>query len=306
MPGGFPGDAQMTRRAESKIIAVAEIGGTSIKIGFAVDGEPAAFGRTYPTADLRRGDPTGKLANLLRKASAEAGLKPDQVIATVPGFIGLDFDTILHAANFPELEGVRLASELASALELPVRLERDVVLQLLGESAAGAVAGESEVLAVYLGTGIGAAYLGSGGIFRGGGWALEIGHMPVYRPEDSGQLRRIEAYASGVTLVELATAHGIAVSEVFQLAGNMPELGEALDHVVWQQAATIASAAVLLSPRIILIGGGIIEMSGYPREALQQRVALCLPHSDRIRPLDIRWASLGWQAAIHGAVIAGR
>jgi allose kinase len=292
---------------ESKIIAVAEIGGTSIKIGFAVDGEPAAFGRTYPTADLRRGDPTGKLANLLRKASAEAGLKPDQVIATVPGFIGLDFDTILHAANFPELEGVRLASELASALELPVQLERDVVLQLLGESAAGAVAGESEVLAVYLGTGIGAAYLGSGGIFRGGGWALEIGHMPVYRPDlDDGQPRRIEAYASGVTLVELATAHGIAVSEVFQLAGNMPELGEALDHVIWHQAATIASAAALLSPRIILIGGGIIEMNGYPREILRQRVALCLPHSDRIQPLDIRWASLGWQAAIHGAVIAGR
>ncbi|WKL33090.1 ROK family protein [Sinorhizobium meliloti] len=73
---------------------------------------------------------------------------------------------------------------MASTLSVPVQLERDVVLQLLGESASGAIANECEVLAVYFGTGIGAAYLGENGIFRGGGWALEIGHMPVLEPGD--------------------------------------------------------------------------------------------------------------------------
>jgi hypothetical protein len=34
-----------------------------------------------------------------------------------------------------------------------------------------------------------------------------------------------------------------------------------------------------------------------------QRIIDCMPHSDRIHALDIRWASLGWQAAIHGAIL---
>lgn len=297
----------MTGSSARETIAVAEIGGTSVKIGFALGGKPVAFARTAPTAGLRQGAAISKLADLVRSASDEARLKPDRLVATVPGFIGRDFDTILHTANIPELDGVRLASELGSELAMPVRLERDVVLQLLGESVAGAVAGESEVLAVYLGTGIGAAYLGKDGIFRGGGWALEIGHMPVYRP-GMGDLppRRIEAYASGATLVELAAAHGIAVGTLFQACASLPGLGEALDGIVWHQAATIAGAAALFSPRIILIGGGVVEMTAYPRDTLQRRIARCLPQSDRIQALDIRWAGLGWQAAIHGAVLASR
>jgi allose kinase len=294
----------MTERTTSEVIAVAEIGGTSVKIGFARRGLPVAFAKTYPTSELRQGAPIAKLADMLRLAGHEAGLKPDRAVASVPGFIGLDFDTILHTANIPELEGVRLASLLASELGMPVRLERDVVLQLLGESVAGAVVGESEVLAVYLGTGIGAAYLGKDGIFRGGGWALEIGHMPVYRPDlGDMQPKRIEAYASGVTLVELAAAHGVAVGKLFQIAQSTPELGKALDDILWHQATTIACAAALFSPRIILIGGGVVEMNEYPGELLRGRIAKCLPQSDRIRPLDIRWAGLGWQAAIHGAVL---
>ena len=126
---------------------------------------------------------------MLVGAAAEAGLAPSTLVATVPGFVDRDFDTVLHAANVPELNGLQLASELRQALGLPVLLERDVVLQLLGESAAGAVRGRCEVLAIYIGTGIGAAYLGEQGIFRGGGWALEIGHIPVLSSLDEHPLR---------------------------------------------------------------------------------------------------------------------
>ncbi|WP_119391982.1 ROK family protein [Taklimakanibacter lacteus] len=293
------------RRAADETIAVAEIGGTSVKIGFVHLGHPSGFTRTWPTTGLRQGATVAHLAALLRSTADEAGLKPDRVVATVPGFIGRDFDTVLHAANVPELEGIKLASELTAELGLPVRLERDVVLQLLGESVAGAVKGESEVLAVYLGTGIGAAYLGKAGIFRGGGWALEIGHMPVYRSRLTDAPQRIEAYASGATLADLAARHGIAVADLFQASAGVMQLAEALDDILWHQAVTIASAATLFSPRIILLGGGVIEMSGYPRALLKQRIARCLPCSERMPALDIRWASLGWQAAIHGAVLAG-
>jgi allose kinase len=296
----------MTRGTATDTIAVAEIGGTSVKVGFADRGVPLEFTRTYSTAKLRQGSPVSRLAAFLRAASNDAGLTVERVVATVPGFIGPDFDTIIHTANIPELDGIRLASELASELSVPVRLERDVVLQLLGESIAGAVRNEREVLGVYFGTGIGAAYLGEHGIFRGGGWALEIGHMPVRGLDDrNGSPRRVETYASGVTLVEIAASHGIAVKDLFPSTEHSPLLREALDDIVWHQAVAVASAAVLFSPRTILLGGGVIEMEGYPRDTLKQRIFGCLPLSGMLHSLDMRWACLGWQAAIHGAIHLG-
>lgn len=293
----------MTRSAAGETIAVAEIGGTSVKIGFADRGRPSAFVRTYPTAELRQGDPVAKLAGLVRSAADEAAIEIDRIVVTVPGFIGRDFDTVLHAANIPELSGIRLASELSASLGIPVSLERDVVLQLLGEHAAGAVQNERQVLAIYLGTGIGAAYLGEYGIFRGGGWALEIGHMPIRKAGDPQQTpQRVEAYASGATLVELAAAFGQPVAQLFRHADNVPPLHQALDDIVWHHAVTIASAVVLFSPRIILLGGGVVEMDAYPRHALKQRIVDCLPFADRVYQVEIRWAGLGWQAAIHGAI----
>ena len=106
-----------------------------------------------------------------------------------------------------------------------------------------------------------------------------------------------------MTLVELAAAHGSAVGDLFRFSDRSSRLREELDDILWHQAVTVASAAVMFSPRIILLGGGVVEMDRYPRETLKQRIIECLPHADRIQPLDIRWACLGWQAAIHGAIL---
>lgn len=281
----------------TRALAVAEIGGTSIKIGFAAGGAPHPFTRTWPTGIIRTRDPAGALAALLRTAAEEAGLAPARVVATVPGFLDRDGDTVLFTANIPELDGLPLASRLAAALGIPVTLERDVVLQLLGESVAGAVAGEREVLAVYLGTGIGAAYLGAGGVFRGGGWALELGHLPIAAGEPP---LRVEDHASGAALAGLAAAHRVPVSDLFRAPG--PDLAAALDTVLWHQALAVAAAAALFSPRIILLGGGIPDMAGFPRDTLTTRTLLALPAPYRHHPPEIRWTRFGWKAAIHGAI----
>lgn len=271
-------------------LAVAEIGGTSIKIGFADAGQPLPLTRTWPTAELDAADPARSLAGLVRAAAAEAGVSPARLVATVPGFIDRDGDTILHTANVTALNGLPLASRLSAALGLPVTLERDAVLQLLGEAAAGAVAGEREVLAIFLGTGIGAAYLGAGGIFRGGGWALELGHMPR---APSG---RIEDVASGARVAEIAAAAGVPVADAFRTPALAPALDEVVDHL----ARAAASASVLFSPRLLLLGGGVTAMAGFPLERMQARFLGALPRS--LPAPEIRRATLGWQAAIHGAL----
>ena len=288
-----------------RTLAVVEIGGTSVKFGFAQSGQPLPFSSLVPTASIRTGDPVAALAHLARRASAEAGLAPSCVVATVPGFIAHDFDTVVHAANVPELNGLRLASDLAVALDMAVVLERDVTLQLLGERRAGSVAGEDHILAVYFGTGIGAAYLGDGKVFRGGGWALELGHMPLHgRGQILPGLRpdRLEVYASGRTLSALAAQHDIAVERLFVVARHVPALQTQLDAVVRDQAFAVATAMAVMSPQVVLLGGGIVNMDGYPRDSLGAILADHLPLPADIQPLALRWSTLGWKAAIWGAI----
>ena len=282
-------------------VAVVEIGGTSVKIGFGVGGRPSDVTRTFPTSGIRTADPAAALAAMVREAGAAAGLSATRVVATVPGFLDRDFDTVLHAKNVPELDGHAIASELSAALSLPVLLERDVVLQLLGEARAGAVAGQAEVLAVYLGTGIGAAYLGAGGIFRGGGWALEIGHMPMRPASPLARPESLEHHASGAALAALAERHGIDVRAVF-LDHDEPALREALDTMLRDLAIAMVATLALFSPRRLLIGGGVAEMDGFPREKLADKIAECLPSDRGVQAPEIIYSALGWQAAIWGAL----
>ena len=283
------------------VLAVVEIGGTSVKIGFGVDGRPSDFARTYPTGRIRTAKPAADLAAVICEASAAAGLSPTAIVATVPGFLDRDFDTVLHAKNVPELNGHRLATELSAALALPVQLERDVVLQLLGETSAGAIVGETEVLAIYVGTGIGAAYLGSEGIFRGGGWALEIGHIPMRPPSSRDRPESLEHHASGAALAGAAERYGIDVGTAF-LRTDIPALSEALALLIRDQAVAIVTALVLFSPRRLLIGGGVVEMPGYPRDELARQITQCLPRGTGVAAPPITYSTLGWKAAIWGAM----
>jgi len=292
----------MTAGSACPDICVAEIGGTSVKVGFVHDGEVTPYARRFPSVALRNDAPVAALATILREAMHDAQIQPESVVATVPGFIGVDQDTVLHTANLPELNGVKLASALAAELRVDVKLERDSVLQLLGESAAGAVRHESEVLGVYFGTGIGAAYLGKEGIFRGGGWALEIGHVPHYRPDLYPSPKRVEHFASGRALVEMAERHNSSVPDLF--SPDAPaQIRDEIDQVIWHQASVVASTITIMSPRIVLLGGGVVETENYPRKVIETRIFETLPILKSVCPVEIRWAQLGWKSAIFGALV---
>jgi predicted NBD/HSP70 family sugar kinase len=89
-------------------ILVVDIGGTSLKFGFSVRGRPLDDLRLFPSTLLRQGDCIVTLAALTREVIQDAGLAPDVIVSTVPGFIDRDHDRILFAANLPVLNDRRL------------------------------------------------------------------------------------------------------------------------------------------------------------------------------------------------------
>ncbi len=181
-----------------------------MKFGFTVAAEPHEYMRLFSSSKLRNQDPVASLAEMISIMIEEAALAPDIVVSTVPGFLDIDEDRILFAANIPELNSRQLASELGAKIGIPVLLERDSVLALIGECLAGSAQSTDNVLGLFFGTGVGAAFLQDGRPFRGAGWALEIGHIPFKGEGHQCEGVRsdcLESYISGRALQMIADRH---------------------------------------------------------------------------------------------------
>jgi len=285
-------------------ILVVDVGGTNVKFGLAIDACPAEYVRLFPTDALRTEDPVGSLAAMVDAVIAETGIAPDLVVSTVPGFLDTDEDRVLFAGNVQELNGLRLATELGARVGIPVILERDSVLALVGETLAGVGRGVNSVLGLFFGTGVGAAFIEGGRPFRGAGWALEIGHMPFKgegRRFEGMRTDSLESYVSGRALQEIAGRHAVPIESVFVDAAGNAELGRETFAFLRDQAFAVGTAVALFSPEVIILGGGVCVMPAFPRDCLARLIEVNSPFAETGRPMDLRWAELGWKSVLHGA-----
>jgi predicted NBD/HSP70 family sugar kinase len=287
-----------------RAVLVIDVGGTNIKFGYVLAGQPHHFQRLFSTATMREGDPIAILAKMITAVVSDAGFRPTAIVTTVPGFIDKDADHILFAANIPGLNGRALATELSQLVGCDVFLERDAILALLGETLAGVARGADNVLGVFFGTGIGAAFVQEGRPFRGNGWALELGLMP-FRGEgrEFAGMRTdcLEAYASGRALQGVADRYQLPIDQVFLASSENSALSDQLSLFVRDQAFAVSSAVAMFSPAVIVLGGGVLDIEAYPRSTLVELIIKHAPISETGQAMDLRWAQHGWTSALMGA-----
>lgn len=288
---------------QSQDVVVLDIGGTHVRIGHWQDNVPCVEFEVLDTSVLRVEFAHDALSTIIKRYVARFELDIHAVVLGIPGMLNHDTDTISHCNNIPQLEGTGLQSRLAISLNCAVILEQDIMLQLLGEWKSGAAHASRSVFGVYYGTGIGAAYLVNGNPKVHSAAGLQAGHIPIMAQGKRcicGNTDCIEAYACGHTLLELAQKHDCAVEQVFTLKGNN-ELETQLNTFLQYQAYLIATLTTLFVPDMILVGGGITQMNGYPRNTLLKHVRA---HLQKPYPADtttITWASLGNSSVLHGA-----
>ncbi len=237
-----------------------------------------------------------------------------------------DGELIVNAPNLGWRD-VALASLLRKKLQgrygsTRVRIINDLKALLWGEHIAGAVTSSSDVLAVYVGTGIGGAILDDGKLmFGAGGKAGEIGHTKVVvngRLCGCGQRGCVEAYAGGVHLeTQVATiANSLQLNQLFRdddhnlvdlgradaMAHSVPELDELWTRASDYLALTLANACTLLNPGVLLLGGGVIMNCFDFRERVLTKIPPLIMASAR-DDLDIRLPTLGDDAGPLGAAV---
>jgi allose kinase len=283
---------------------VVDIGGTNLRFGRV---EQSGHGEVLSTISTRAlaSDPVRVLADLIADLSAAIASRPAGIVIGVPGPLDAARRTIIDAPNIPSLQSLPLADRLTDLTGLPVWLEHDGALLLLGEQAAGSAAGHDLALGVFFGTGIGAAFLKGGRPVKGGDFAMQLGHIPVRgdgRLCPCGGTDCIEAYASGLVLSALSQQHSVGIDRLFTDRRTSSELDAALSAFVEDQALTIATGITLFDPDVSVIGGGVIQMADFPVEQLFEATRRRLsPMFDPRRKRLVR-AQLGWQAVLQGAL----
>ena len=153
-------------------------------------------------------------------------------------------------------EGVDMVGPVADALGVPVALDTDVNAAALAEHLWGAATGVDDFVYVTVGTGIGGGAMAGGRLVHGLGHP-EMGHMRVPHDRDADDFDGVCPY-HGDCLEGLAS--GPAIERRW---GRRPDLLPD-HHPAWELeagylAAGVANLAFTLSPRLVVMGGGVME-----------------------------------------------
>lgn len=252
-----------------------EMGGTHLRIGVVEADFSVLHFEKHPTRLLAEAaDKIACLAQLLRPllSLAGGGGRVRAVSLSLASLMDRERRTVYSSPMVQGFDNLPLAQGLEDALGLPVVMEKDVTLLLLYEVHRHGLPKEGIVAGVFLGTGLGNAMCIDGKVYRGfSGAACELGHIAVpglTRRCGCGKPGCIELKACGRLLEELAAQLQCPLEELFLRHAQHPQVQDILYHF----AIAIAIEVTLLDPAMVLLGGGVVDMPGFPLEQLQQRV----------------------------------
>jgi glucokinase len=311
-----------------------DVGGTKIQSAAMVS-KQVAGGHRLPTPLTGPPDVAAAIAEAASKALAEAGAQVSDLRALgigVPGAIDPEHVSVSGSPNLPGFqspEPVPLASMVSALLgDVPVKLDNDVRVGILGEWKRGAGRGYDDLLGVWVGTGVGGGLVLDGSLYEGQGAAGEIGHTivkPGGRVCSDGRRGHLEAYA-GRGRLEAHARHLVKQGHKTDLFDIMKKKGRTrLSSSVWAEALEkkdkmtveligdavdalaigLASVQNLLSLQAIMIGGGLGDRLGEPfvrRIEKEMQPLLFVPeHPPKMLTTEFRDLS----GAVGAAVLAG-
>jgi glucokinase len=310
-----------------------DLGGTNIKAAL-VNTETGAIAatRSTPTHSREGHDAViAQMALLAEEIIIDSNLTKGDVGGVgigIPGALDLDRGMTIFLTNMPgNWRNVPVRDQLMRLTDLPVAILNDARSMTLGEWKFGAGRGV-DTACFTLGTGIGGGLVINGKLHLGiDGSAGELGHVSVNLNGPKcgcGSYGCIEAYASGPAIAAMgmkAVVQGrtTIIAEICENDLNRitPELicdaaigGDQVAREIYEFAgkiigAGIANVIVAVTPRRIVIGGGVAaagELILDPiRRSMRERVFLV-----DTRQVEVVLAQLGNNAGLIGAALWAR
>jgi glucokinase len=263
-----------------------------------------------------------KISDAFRRLVKGAGITMEDISGIAVGIACIvdsrSAQVLATHGKYDDARGVDLCRWSREEFGLPLRLENDARMALLGEYFAGAARGFSDVVMMTLGTGIGGATMIEGKLLRGKHFQAGClgGHFPVLfagRRCTCGGIGCAEAEASGSSLSAvvndwpqmassaLAKYSDIGFKELFFEAAAGDHIARSIrDRCLQIWAADAVALIHAYDPEILVIGGGVMESADVIVPAVEFHV-----HQYAWTPwgkVQVRGAELGNNAALLGAV----
>lgn len=270
------------------VIIGVDLGATNIEAAAVRDGEVLASKKKKTRAKRGVEEVMDRIEKTVRKVMDKMDGDADDFAAVCIGAPGAVDNTsgVVRAAPNLDWQDVPLGDELRDRLGLPVMVENDVNIGVLGEHVYGAGKGALHMVGIFVGSGIG------GGIVVDGtphyGWrgsAGEIGHMVVQprgRQCGCGRHGCVEAYASKTAMEaiireEMERGRETEVFDIMEDKGKQkltssvieasleagdPLMEEAVQDAQYYLGLLTANLVNVLDPEVVVFGGGVVERLG--------------------------------------------
>ncbi len=250
---------------------------------------------------------SGAMADLVvstaRQVVAGSGMAADEVVHAVvgtPGVYDEEHRRVRYAMHLPGWGRAGLFDRMREELGVPLEVHNDANLAALGEYTYGVGAGSRLFAYILIGTGLGMGVVSDGRLFTGAhGLAGEIGFLPwpgQQKPE------RLEDAVSGVAVVEAARRFGmrgqLTAKAVFDAARHGDDAAVQAVRLEGERIAhTVAVAAAVLDPDLVVLGGGVGHSVDLLLKPVRDNLKALTPLRPRLAP-----SRLGEDAVLLGAV----
>ena len=318
------------KKAKQTYIVGVDLGGTNVLAAVVKPGgEVLARAKKRSRTKSGPDEIVGVCCDAVEAAIETAGVPRESVKAVgigAPGTLDADKGVIVFAPNLQDFENVPMKQMMEDKLGIPTFLDNDVNVGVLGEHVLGVGQGVSDLVGLFVGTGIGGGIIINGQLHRGfNHTAGEVGHIIIKQKGFTcgcGNIGCMEANASRTGIarwIEKAAKKGKKTVVTKLVKGDYSKITskvlrqavEAKDKVTlkaldkaWQALGVgIANIINLLSPEMIILGGGVMEALGdWPVDKVRKQVEkLAMPHTmDNVR---FARAALGDDSGILGAAV---
>ena len=274
-----------------------------------------------------------RMVDAILSAVGEGGVRLDRVEAIgigAPGPLDPESGIVISAPNLKWEPNVPLKDCIEERVGRPTFLDNDVNIGTLGEATWGVGKGISNLIGIFVGTGIGGGLILNGELYEGyNKTAGEVGHLIL---EVDGPLCGcgnhgcMEAFASRTAIERdirqaIQSGESSVISEWLEMNTAAPikssVLGKAyrqgdevvvrvLDRACWYLGIGIGSLVNLLSPEMVILGGGVIEALGEHLVPLIQKTAQEYAFAQAIQGVQIVPGQLGDDAGVLGAAELAR
>ena len=320
------------RSSKDSYVVGVDMGATKVLIAL-VDGEGRILTRKKRSTKPEKGADRciNRMVDGILAAARDGDVPVERIEAIgigAPGPLDPDRGVILSAPNLKWTD-VPLKDRIEERVGRPVFVDNDVNIGTLGEYVAGAGQGVSNLVGIFVGTGIGGGLILDGALYGGfNGTAGEIGHMVILKDGPlcgCGSRGCLEALASRTAIVRdiraaieagetsvLPELVGEDLSEIRSsvlaraLRKKDPVAVRVLEEAAGHLGIAVASIVNLLSPEMVVLGGGVMEAMGSRLLPIVQDTAQAYAFPQAMREVKIVAAALGDDAGVLGAAELAR